>query len=485
MANWIAVADDDELNLKAAERILTFNGYRVSAFSSGEELLDFLQQNIPDLILLDVHMEGIDGFETMKRLRAMRTGRNIPVIFLTADNEADTETMALASGAMDFVAKPFIASVLLMRVHNTIQLARMQDELKTEAKLKTRDAVRAHERSERLSLQVVQTLAGAIDAKDRSTNGHSSRVADYAREIARRAGYSDAALDDIYMIALLHDVGKIGVPDSVINKPTKLTAEEFDQIKTHSMVGFGILKPITEMPNLAVGARWHHERYDGTGYPDGLSGNDIPEEARIIAVADAYDAMTSRRSYHSVYAQEYVRGEFEKNRGTQFDPVFTDIILEMIAEDTKYEMREKFDEETERAGDAAAAAAKDEEVFTYLSMLDAGGIDTAVGLKYCMNDVEFYTEMLKDFAASAEDRETALGNSFEVSDFDRYRVTVHSLKSAARTVGAVGLSETAEKMEEAAKNLDADYISENHAALLGSLHTVIGGILMATAMYDR
>ena len=147
--------------------------------------------------------------------------------------------------------------------------------------------------------------------------------------------------NDIYMMGLLHDVGKIGIPDAVINKPARLTDEEFEIIKNHPVMGARILKNIREMPKLATGARWHHERYAGGGYPDGLSGEDIPEEARIIAVADAYDAMTSRRSYRDVMSQEHVRGEIEKGRGTQFDPRFADIMLAMIDEDTEYNMREK------------------------------------------------------------------------------------------------------------------------------------------------
>ena len=191
-----------------------------------------------------------------------------------------------------------------------------------------------------MNLQVVSALATAIDAKDNYTNDHSSRVADYSRMIAERAGYSKAEQDEIYMMGLLHDVGKIGVPDEVINKPAKLTDEEFEKIKEHPVIGDGILKRIKERPKLATGARWHHERFGGGGYPDNLSGEDIPAEARIIAVADAYDAMTSRRSYRDVMPQDKVRAEIEKGMGTQFDPAFAGLMLEMIDEDTAYTMHE-------------------------------------------------------------------------------------------------------------------------------------------------
>ena len=190
------------------------------------------------------------------------------------------------------------------------------------------------------SLDVVQTLAEAIDAKDKYTNGHSGRVAAYAREIAKRAGYSEKEQRDIYMMGLLHDVGKIGVPDAVINKPEKLTDEEFEKIKQHPIIGAKILGNIRDMPSLAEGARWHHERYDGSGYPDGLAGESIPEKARIIAVADAYDAMTSNRSYRERMEQDTVREQLEHGKGTQFDPGFAEIMLRMMDGDTDYRMRE-------------------------------------------------------------------------------------------------------------------------------------------------
>ena len=187
----------------------------------------------------------------------------------------------------------------------------------------------------------VLSLASAIDAKDVYTNGHSLRVAEYSKMIAARAGYSESAQNEIYMMGLLHDVGKIGVPDIVINKTSKLTDEEFELIKKHPIIGDQILRKITESPKLATGARWHHERYGGGGYPDGISGEEIPEEARIIAVADAYDAMTSKRSYRDVLPQDKVRSEIEKGIGTQFDPQFAKIMIEMIDEDRNYTLREK------------------------------------------------------------------------------------------------------------------------------------------------
>ncbi|MBR1405058.1 MAG: HD-GYP domain-containing protein [Treponema sp.] len=166
------------------------------------------------------------------------------------------------------------------------------------------------------------------------------RVAEYAREIARRAKKSEAEIREIYFSALLHDVGKIGVPDAIINKEGRLTDEEFQAIKEHPKLGNQILQNIRQSPYISIGAHYHHERYDGHGYPEGLKGEEIPEIARIIAVADTYDAMTSKRSYRSTLPQEVVRDEIEKGIGTQFDPQYAKIMLEMIDEDKDYQMQE-------------------------------------------------------------------------------------------------------------------------------------------------
>ncbi len=333
--DWVVVVDDDVTNLKMAGTILSRQHMRVTALKSGRALLDYVRDNRPDLILLDVRMPEMDGFETLRRLKQeTSSGQEIPVIFLTADENAESEMKGLELGAMDFIKKPFVPEVLTLRVRHIIELVRLQKNLADEVEIKTQE-------NENLSLRIVQTLAEAIDAKDNYTNGHSGRVAKYTREIARRFGYSQKRQDEIYMMGLLHDVGKIGVPDAVINKPAKLTEEEYAQIKTHPVMGDRILKNIRERPKLAVGARWHHERYDGTGYPDGLSGDKIPEEARIIAVADAYDAMTSRRSYRGILPQDIVRNEIKNGKGKQFDPAFADIMLTMIEEDKDYILREK------------------------------------------------------------------------------------------------------------------------------------------------
>ena len=322
---WVVVVDDDPVILNTTEQILTAERYQVTALSSGQELLDLLRTRTPDLVLLDLAMPDPDGMETFRIIRRDLPDAAVPVIFLTGDSSAESETKCLQFGAMDFIRKPFTPEILKVRVQHILELAHLRRNLAEAVSRKTAEL-------EKMSLHMVQALAETIDAKDNYTSGHSTRVAEYAREIARRFGYSSHDQEEIYMMALLHDIGKIGIPDAVINNPGRLNDDEYEKIKTHSRVGARILRKIEEMPRLLEGARWHHEWYNGTGYPDGLAGEGIPECARIIAVADAYDAMSHDRRYRSGMPANEIRTELEKGKGTQFDPKFVDIMLAMMSD---------------------------------------------------------------------------------------------------------------------------------------------------------
>ena len=204
----------------------------------------------------------------------------------------------------------------------------------------TDEALEAKDEVKTLTVEVMEALAHTIDANDTYTNGHSIRVAQYSRMIAKKMGLPEEFCENIYYMGLLHDIGKIGVPNEIINKPSRLTDDEYNIIKKHPVIGYQILSEIKSNRELAVGARWHHERYDGKGYPDRKSGEDIPLEARIIAVADSYDAMTSNRSYRAYLSQAAVREEIEKNMGTQFDPEAAKCMLEIMEEDKEYRLHE-------------------------------------------------------------------------------------------------------------------------------------------------
>lgn len=334
MKERIVVVDDDKMSLRMVRRVFDKAGIEGQYLSCEKDFADYMEERVvPDMFLLDVHMPDVSGFDLLKRIKTDPLYRNVPVIFLTGDEDVRTETEGLHAGASDFIRKPFAADVLLKRVRNTIELNRLHNDMAHEIRVKTEKLSHAY-------IQIVQALAASVDAKDKYTHGHSSRVAAYSREIAGRAGFSEEEQDGIYMMGLLHDVGKIGIQDSIINKAGRLTDDEYASIKTHPAVGSEILGNISDYPELATGARWHHERFDGKGYPDGLKGEDIPEVARIIAVADTYDAMTSNRSYRSAMEQSKVRAEIERCRGSQFDPRFADIMIQMIDEDTEYKMRE-------------------------------------------------------------------------------------------------------------------------------------------------
>lgn len=189
-----------------------------------------------------------------------------------------------------------------------------------------------NEQIQNMTMQTITTIANALDAKDTYSEGHSRRVAVYSAQIAERLGMSEEEVHNIRVIALLHDIGKIGVPDSVLNKPGRLTDEEFGLMKQHTIFGSEILKDIVMIPGVDIGTKYHHERYDGRGYPEGLKGDAIPYIARIIAVADAYDAMTSNRVYRRHLTNEQVMSEIEKGRGTQFDPNIAQIMLILLQE---------------------------------------------------------------------------------------------------------------------------------------------------------
>lgn len=244
-------------------------------------------------------------------------------------------------------------------IFSSVMMKRLRESSKNEEKFR--------EQLKQQNSDIIKTIVRIIDAKDRYTNGHSQRVANYSREIARRLGKSEDEQRTVYYAGLLHDVGKIRVPESVINKPGKLTDEEFKQIKIHTVTGYYILKEIYKDGEILYAARSHHERFDGKGYPMGISGENIPEVARIVGVADSYDAMASDRSYRKALPQAIVRHEIESGKGTQFDPKIADVMLEMIDEDVNYTM---YESKTLENGQTRTILVADEQIFTIKIITD-------------------------------------------------------------------------------------------------------------------
>ena len=318
----ILVVDDTPTNLSFVESVLK-DKYKLALAKSGERAIKYLEKTQVDLILLDIMMEGMDGFETFEYIRKLPMNQNTPVVFLTADINVENEIKGLNMGAVDFIRKPFVPEVMLNRIARVLQLEELMMDLEKKVEEKTKQI-------EQISFETIATIASMIEAKDSYTKGHSIRVSEYSARLAKKLGWEEEKIQNLKYIALLHDIGKVGIPDSVLNKPGNLTEIEYGIIKSHTTIGGDILREIETIPDVALGAKYHHERYDGKGYPEGLKGDEIPEVAKIICICDAYDAMSSRRVYREKLPVEVILKQFEEGKGTQFDAYYTDVFIELI-----------------------------------------------------------------------------------------------------------------------------------------------------------
>lgn len=319
----ILVVDDSISNLKNAEEVLK-DKYTLALVKSGKMALDYLLTNTPDLILLDVIMPDMDGFETIRQIKSNPKTEKIPVIFLTVDSNVETEKEGFRLGALDFIRKPFVPEIMIYRIEAIIELDSLRKKLESQVSKKTRQL-------ELATLQVISCVADIIDNKNMYTKGHSIRVAGYAEEIAKRMGLSDSEIYNIYYISLLHDVGKLLSPYEGLSKfETEYNTEERAVMYKHCSVGADLLKEFTIFENISDGARYHHERFDGMGNASGLSGENIPLVARIIAVANAYDNMKSFRNYRKPLTDDEAKKLFITEKGKSFDPAVADIMIDMI-----------------------------------------------------------------------------------------------------------------------------------------------------------
>lgn len=338
--NVVLVVDGNEGDRQRLHQILDLR-VKLEEVALGSEALSYIQQHNVTLVLLASKLPDMGGFEVLRQIHNDPRFKELPVIMMVQDQSQKAEAAVAMAGGFDIIRKPFIPIIVVKKVEQVLELEYLHRNLKEEVHRQTQLAEERLASSERLFEETVMALAKTIDAKDAYTRGHSQRVARYARHIAYKLGWLEEEQRRIYFMGLLHDIGKIGVPEAIINKTTHLTDEEYGKIKQHTVIGSEILDLVAEFPELAIGARSHHERYDGKGYPDGFAGSQIPVYARVIAVADAYDAMTSRRSYRDVLPQEVVRSEIVKGRGTQFDPQFADVMLQIIDEDDEYMLHER------------------------------------------------------------------------------------------------------------------------------------------------
>lgn len=345
MKNIILVVDDDKTNLILAQKILSPE-YRIAACNSGMAALKYLEKNRPHLILLDISMPEMDGFEVLEKLRRDQRTEAIPVIFLTADGQSDTEVKCFQMGALDFVKKPFVPDILLSRVSKTIELDQYRHNLEDMVSEQAEKLMESTQRINRIQETVIVGMANLIESRDGSTGKHVKNTQMYVRMIAeelqRRRLFAEqltnSYIEDVCKAAPLHDVGKIKVPDAVLQKPGKLTPEEYEVMKLHTTYSRKIIQTIISdvedehyVKIVEDIAMYHHERWDGTGYPTGLAGDRIPLAARIMAVADVFDALYEERCYKPpIRPIERIMQIMLEGRGTQFDPDIIDVFVEML-----------------------------------------------------------------------------------------------------------------------------------------------------------
>lgn len=348
MKRTILVVDDDRLNLMVAQKLLAEN-YHVAAVNSGELALRYLGKNHPDLVLLDIQMPDMDGFEVMRKIQDDEHWRKIPVIFLTADRTAETEEECFKLGAVDYIGKPFVPSIMLQRIHRTIELEDYRRSLEHMVEQQL-------QRITQLQQDIIFSMANLIESRDGTTGEHVKRTSGYVNllvEKMQEQGLYKEMLTSDYVDYLrkaspLHDIGKIAIPDAVLQKPGKLTQEEYEMIKIHAKEGGRLIREnmsrIAEQEFVEIAcdmAACHHEKWAGNGYPKGLKGQEIPLAARILAIADVFDALVSERQYKKGMPLEEAFAIMEHERGRSFEPELLDVFL--AAEDELRRLMAEFE----------------------------------------------------------------------------------------------------------------------------------------------
>lgn len=330
----LLIVDDEPVNVLLLEAILDDAGYRcLHSTSDPRQVEEMCNEWSPDLILLDLMMPHLDGYQVMARLQELQNGGAfLPILVLTADVSSETRQRALGGGAHDFLTKPFDHAEVLQRLHNLLSLHFLHQQLHQQNLTLEARVLQRTQEVEQSQLEVLERLARAAEFRDDDTGRHTQRVGLMCEQVAMQLNFSLSQRLLICHAAPLHDVGKIGIPDQILLKPGKLTPEEFDIIKTHAEIGANLLAGgRSEMVQMAERiARTHHERWDGTGYPAGLKGEEIPIEGRITSVVDVFDALTNERPYKKAWPLEEAIAEIESQKGRQFDPDVVDAFTRVL-----------------------------------------------------------------------------------------------------------------------------------------------------------
>jgi len=286
----ILIVDDEPANRDLLVRLLTREGYEADTVSNGEDALVLLESLSADLVLLDVGLPGLDGFEVCTLIKERPETRLLPIVLVTGRGDRESRIKGIRSGCDDFLAKPFDIDELKARVRSLVRLKQYTDDLDS-------------------TESILRSLALTIEARDAYTQGHCDRLAQYSVALGRQLGLSTEDLSALQRGAYLHDIGKIGIPDALLMKPARLTPEEFEQMKGHTLIGDRLCGELRSLRLVRQIVRHHHELYDGSGYPDRLRGNEIPLLAQIVGIADFYDAMTTDRPYRRALSREHACAE--------------------------------------------------------------------------------------------------------------------------------------------------------------------------------
>jgi putative two-component system response regulator len=333
----ILVVDDEPANVLLIERLLERWGYEsITSTTDSTQVLPLVEQERPHLLLLDLSMPPPDGFEVMKQLaERYAAGQRFPVLVLTADASAATRERALSSGANDFLTKPFDRTEVRLRVQNLLRTHLLQRQLASRNELLEQSVRERTRELDDARREILARLALAGEYRDDATHQHAQRVGRTAALLAQEIGLPEDDVELMRRAAPLHDIGKIGISDAVLLKPGPLTDDEFDHIKTHTTIGADLLAdsaiPILQAAHVI--ALTHHERWDGSGYPNGLRGAEIPRHGRIVAVADVFDALTHERPYKRAWPIDQALAEMSSQRGRHFDPDIIDVFVTLVESD--------------------------------------------------------------------------------------------------------------------------------------------------------
>lgn len=310
----LLLVDDEPTNLQVLRHTLQTD-YRLLFAKLGQTALELVAKEQPDLILLDIMMPGLSGYEVCQALKENPATQNIPVIFVTALSEAENEQKGLELGAVDYISKPFNPHIVKARVRTHLSLVRAEEVAQTR-------------------LQIIQCLGAAAEYKDNETGLHVIRMSHVAKVLAKACGYSEHDANELFHAAPMHDVGKIGIPDAILQKLGKLTDDEFAVMRQHPIIGARILgeHPTGLLKLAATVALNHHEKWDGSGYPHGLAGEAIPHAARIVALADVFDALINSRPYKAAWPQEKAIEFIQSQSGKHFDPALVEAFMAHLPE---------------------------------------------------------------------------------------------------------------------------------------------------------